>query len=278
MASITSTRRLPAQAEHHAPARMPFVQQVTMMTWRSLVTNFRVPGVILPPLIISAFFLLIYESTLGGASGFLPGLRGQSYLGFILPLSIVSAALSGAGVAGQSIVRDIENGYFDKLMLTPISRGALLLGPMVAGAVILVLQTTVVIMVALFMGLEPVTGLPGLLTVIGFALLLGTAFAGWTVGIALMSGNAAATQGASFLFFPLSFLTATFVPLDLLSGWIKVAATYNPITYILDAMRTTINIGWNAEIMAGGVAACLIMGLVLFAFAMHGLRVRTRRR
>ncbi|HRL14282.1 MAG TPA: ABC transporter permease, partial [Aggregatilineales bacterium] len=201
--------------------RMPFVLQVWSLMWRTLVTNFRVPAAVLPPIIISAFFLVIYQSSLGGAAGFIPGLRGQSYLGFILPLSVVSAALSGAGVAGQSIVRDIDNGYFDKLSLTPVSRSALLLGPMLAGAVILLLQTGVVIAMALLLGLAPETGLPGILAVLGFALLLGVGFSGFTVGIALFTGNAAATQGASFIFFPLSFLAPTFVPLALISGWLR---------------------------------------------------------
>ena len=277
MTTISRTDAVATERGALAAPKMPFVLQVTTMTWRTLVTNFRVPAGVLPPIIISAFFLLVYEASLGGASNFLPGLQGQSYLGFILPLSVVSAALSGAGIAGQSIVRDIENGYFDKLMLTPISRSALLLGPMIAGAIILCIQTGFVILVALFMGLEPVTGVPGVLAVMGFALLLGTGFAGFTVGIALMSGSAAATQGASFVFFPLSFLTATFVPIDLLTGWIRTAAEYNPITYILDAMRTILNTGWDTEIMLRGMSAALALGVILFVFAWFSLRTRVKR-
>jgi ABC-2 type transport system permease protein len=256
---------------------MPFLLQVSTMTWRTLVTNFRVPAGVLPGIFISGFFLLVYEASLGGASNFLPGLAGQSYLGFILPLSIVSAALSGAGVAGQSIVRDIESGYFDKLMLTPINRGALLLGAMIAGAIILVIQALVIIGIALLMGLQPVTGAAGLLAVVAFSLFLGTAFSGFSVGVALLSGSAAATQGSSFLFFPLSFLTATFVPIELLTGWIKTAAIYNPITYVLDATRTIMNSGWEAEPILRGLGSCLLMAAVLFAFALYGLRARVKR-
>lgn len=280
MASITSPgtgSAIRARQKSVNSDTMPFLLQVSTIAWRTLVTNFRVPGVILPPMIISVFFLFVYEATLGDASNFLPGLMGKSYLGFILPLSVVSAALSGSGVAGQSIVRDIENGYFDKLMLTPINRGALLLGPMLAAAVLLAIQTGIVTIVALLMGLQPATGFFGLLAVIGFALLLGVGFAGFTVGIALRSGNAAATQGAGFLFFPLSFLTPTFVPIDLLQGWIKVAATYNPITYILEAMRSILLDGWEGDIILRGLSACLVLGVVLFVFAYTGLRARTKR-
>jgi ABC-2 type transport system permease protein len=233
---------------------------------------------VIPSILISAFFLFVYEASLGGASQFLPGLAGKSYLGFILPVAVVSAALSGAGVAGQAIVRDIESGYFDKLLLTPVSRAALLLGAMIAGALVLVLQTSVVTLLGVLLGLSPATGVWGILVVLLFALLLGTAFAGFTVGIALRSGSAAATQGASFLFFPLTFITATFVPANLLSGWLKTAAQYNPITYLLDAMRSVLLNGWEGDVLLRGVLSCLALGAITFWFAFTSLRARTRQK
>ncbi|MCA9953506.1 MAG: ABC transporter permease [Ardenticatenaceae bacterium] len=259
----------------HDKANLPL--QIWLATWRSLTTIFRTPVALFPPLAISIFFLVIYESTLGGAAAFIPNLSGNSYLGFILPLSIVSSSLSGAGIAAQNMVRDIESGYFDKLLLTPISRAALLLGPIFAGALILGIQASIVIGVALIMGLKSATGFAGLLLVVGLAILLGTGFAGFTVSAALGSGSAAATQGASFIFFPLTFLTASFVPLELLDGWLKTAATFNPITYVLEAMRATLNTGWDSTLIWQGVGACLLLGGAMFALAIYSLRVRTRR-
>ncbi len=258
--------------------RMPLPLQITTMAWRSLVTTFRIPAAIIPGIIISVFFLFVYTGSLGNASNFLPGLAGKSYLAFILPVSIVSSALSGAGVAGQAIVRDIENGYFDKLLLTPISRAALLLGPMIAGAVTLGLQTIIVLAVGILLGLQSATGVAGMLVVVGLALILGVGFSGFTVSIALRSGSAAATQGGSFLFFPLTFLTATFVPVALLSGWIKTAAIYNPITYILEAMRSVLLDGWQPEVLTRGLLSATVLGIVLFIFALVSLRTRTARR
>jgi ABC-2 type transport system permease protein len=256
-------------------ANLPY--QIILLTRRNLTAIFRTPEALIPPIAISVFFLLIYESTLGGAASFVPGLSGNSYLGFILPLSIVSSALAGAGLASQNLVRDIESGYFDKLLLTPVSRTALLLGPILAGALILGLQTGIVIGVGLLMGLQPVTGLAGLLAVIGMAVLLGTGFAGFTVSAALGSGNAAVTQSAGFIFFPLTFLTASFVPLALLDGWLKTAARLNPITYVLGAMRDTLNVGWVSTSLWQGVLACLILAIAMYALAVFALRVRTRR-
>jgi ABC-2 type transport system permease protein len=255
---------------------LSFPMQVYLLVVRSLTTLLRTPEALLPPVAISIFFLVIYQSTLGKASSFIPGIGG-SYLGFILPLSIVSGSLSGSGIAAQNLVRDIERGYFDKLLLTPVRRAALLLAPILAGAVILGVQAAVVVSVGLILGLKPATGFLGILAVIGLGVLLGIGFAGFTVSAALGSGSAAATQGASFLFFPLTFLAPTFVPLSLLSGWLEVAAKINPITYVLEAMRALLNSGWDGKAIGTSILACLALAVAMYALAAFALTVRTRR-
>lgn len=254
---------------------MSFVAQVGMMTRRGLITIVRVPSSWIPSVLISIFFLLVYNSSLSNIA-VLPAFQGKSYLGFILPVSIVSAALGGAGIAGQSLVRDLETGYFTKLLLSPASRGALLLAPILSGALVLGLQAAVIMVIALLMGLSPATGWLGMLTVVGLAVVLGTGFAGYTVAVALRTGNAAATQGASFAFFPLTFITATFVPEELLSGWIKAAAPFNPITHMLAAMRMLMNDGWDGAALLRGLGAALALAAVAFTFALLSLRARTR--
>ena len=273
MATTTFERSLP-KVERSPAFRFPY--QVLLLTWRSLVTILRTPEALIPPIAISVFFLVIYTSTLGRAAGFIPDI-GESYLGFILPLSIVSSSLAGAGIAAQNLVRDIERGYFDKLLLTPVNRAVLLLAPILAGSVILGLQATIVVGVGLLLGLKVATGALGLLAIIGFAILLGTGFAGFTVSAALGSGSAAATQGASFIFFPLTFLAPTFVPIELLDGWLKTAAQLNPITYVLEAMRALIGTGWDSAVIWPGVLACLLLAVATYALAAIALRVRTRR-
>lgn len=278
--SIAAKRQDDTQTAQHSQLYngLPFIQQVTMMTWRSLLTMARTPSVVLPALFISGFFLFVYEATLGDASNSIPGISNVDYIAFILPLSVISASLSGAGIAGQNLVRDIESGYFDKLMLTPISRGALILSQILGGAMVLALQTIVIISIGMLLGLDPATGIGGLAATLGFAMLVGVGFAGFSVGVALQSGNAGATQSAGFLFFPLTFLTATFVPVDLLGGWLKTVAQVNPITYILEAMREILITGWDAQIILQGLLACAVLGIIPYLFAMISLRSRTARK
>jgi ABC-2 type transport system permease protein len=270
----TQTQTYQASRPENSLVSLPV--HVYLLVVRSLITLLRTPEALLPPVAISIFFLVIYQSTLGKAAGSIPGIGG-SYLGFILPLSIVSGSLSGSGIAAQNLVRDIERGYFDKLLLTPVHRAALLLAPILAGAVILGIQAGIVVSVGLILGLKPATGFLGLLVVIGLGVLLGIGFAGFTVSAALGSGSAAATQGASFLFFPLTFLAPTFVPLALLSGWLEIAARLNPITYVLQAMRALLNTGWDGQAIGTSILACLVLGAAMYALAAFALVVRTRR-
>lgn len=238
------------------------VKDIWMLTKRSVITTIRSPFTFIPNLLISMFFLLVYESGLSGISK-LPAFEGANYLAFILPVSVVSAAIGGAGGAGQGIVKDIENGFFSRLLLTPASRLSIVLGPIIAGMLQLLVQTTLIMIVAFILGLKVETGILGVLVVLLIAIGWGLAFAGYSAGVALKTKNAQAAQAGTLIFFPLIFLSTTFVPYELIeSQWLKVAATINPTTYIFESMRTVLIDGWVFwDIMQGFIAigiACAI--------------------
>jgi ABC-2 type transport system permease protein len=226
---------------------------VRLLIFRSLRSTLRTPAAVIPNIAISVFFLFVYNSGLSSVAN-LPGFGG-SYLGFILPVSVVSAAVGGAGLAGQSLVRDLESGYFTKLLLTPANRLGLIWGPMFAGAAVLVVQVVLIVGLGLLLGLRSATGVAGLAFLVFLAFLWGMAFAGYAAFMALRTRNAAAAQAATFAFFPLIFLSATFVPREFLgAGWLRVAATVNPTTYVFEAMRAVLMRGWEAGPVLRGVA------------------------
>jgi ABC-2 type transport system permease protein len=232
---------------------------VLLLVWRSLRGSLRTPIALIPNIAISVFFLFVFNSGLSSVAE-LPGFKG-SYLAFIIPVSIVSASVGGAGIAGQSLVTDIESGYFTKLLLTPASRLSLIWGPMIAGAIILVGQVILILALGLGLGLSSAAGPAGLMLVLLFAFLWGMAFAGYAVFVALRTKSGAAAQAATFAFFPLIFLSTTFVPKEYIqANWLKWAATVNPTTYIYEAMRSLLIDGW--------VLRPLLIGLgVMLAFA-----------
>jgi len=244
------------------------VTDVLLLVKRSLRVVLRQPAAIIPSVAISVFFLFVYNSGLSSVAD-LPGFQG-SYLAFILPVAIVSAAVSGAGLAGQELIRDIESGYFTKLLLTPTARLSLVWGPMIAAATLLVAQVVLIIGIALLLGLDPATGVPGLLAVLFFAFVWGMAFAGYSVLMALKTKNAAAAQAATFAFFPLIFLSTTFVPEEYITAeWLKWAAAINPTTYVFEAMRSLLIEGWQTGPLLIGLAV-----VVGFASLTGGLALR----
>jgi ABC-2 type transport system permease protein len=246
---------------------MKFVRDTWYLFLRSLLTTLRNPFTFIPNLIISMFFLLVYQGGLSGISS-LPAFAGASYLGFILPVSIVSGAIGGSGGAGQALVTDIEKGYFARLLLTPVSRLAIVLGPILAGMVQLLAQTVLILLVGLALGLQIAAGFGGALIVILLAAGFGLGFAGYSVGFALRTKNAQAAQAGTFIFFPLIFLSSTFVPLELIeANWLKVAASINPTTYIFEGMRSVLNVGWEATPLIQALIAITILCSITITFA-----------
>lgn len=246
-----------------------------LLILRSLRVSLRVPAALIPNIAISVFFLFVFSAGLNSLQD-LPGFTG-SYLGFILPVSIVSAAVGGAGSAGQALIRDIDSGYFTKLLLTPATRLAIIWGPMVAGAVLLVVQVVLIILLGLVLGLESASGVGGLLVILLFAFLWGMAFAGYAVFVALRTRNGAATEAATLAFFPLIFLSETFVPQEFItSGWLKVAATVNPTTYVFRAMRSLLLEGWQVRPLLIGFAVTMAVATLTGALALRAARRSTR--
>jgi len=248
---------------------------VLLLVGRSLRNAIRVPAAIIPSIAISVFFLFVYDAGLSSVAE-LPGFQG-TYLGFILPVAIVSAAVGGAGLAGQTLIKDIDNGYFTKLLLTPTRRLSVIWGPMIASAIVLTVQVVLVMVIALFMGLKVATGPAGFALVVVLAFLWGMAFAGYAAFMALKTKNAAAAQAATFAFFPLIFLSYTFVPEEYVTTtWLRVAATINPTTYVFDSMRSLLNTGWDATSLLVGFGVTFGFATVTGIMALWAARGATK--
>jgi ABC-2 type transport system permease protein len=180
------------------------------------------------------------------------------------------------GSAGLNLVADIENGYFDKLLLTPASRISILLGAMGADFVRIMVQATLVLFVALATGLDFETGVPGMVLLIVMASIWGLAYSGIGFWLALKTGNLQATQSIWVLTMPLMFLTTAFAPKEALTGWLATAATINPMTYLLQGMRALSMFGWEWDDIMIGFLVSIGLGCVTITAALLALKGRVK--
>ena len=231
----------------------------------------RTPAYLVPNLIVPIFF---YFVTLGSLESFANQSGLTNFEGFLLPMALIFAVQGGS--AGLNMVTDIESGYFDKLLLTPANRLALLVGAMTADFFRIMAQATLVLLIALATGLSFETGVLGAVVLILIASAFGIAYSGLGFAIALKTGNAQATQSMWFLFMPLMFMTTLFAPKEALAGWLSAAATVNPMTYILQGMRSLSQGGWNGEDIGVALLAIVALGSVCMSAAFMALKGRVR--
>ena len=220
---------------------------------RSIQPCLHMPALIVGPLFMSAFFLIIYDGQLSAAAAqFVPG---GSYVSFLVPLVLLTTAFSGGAIAGQLILRDLDSGYYATMALTPSRRGLLAAAPTVAGVLAIAAQSITLVLLGVLLGLNQPHGIAGTAVVVAFTVVAGAGFLLLALGAALIGRNMAAVNAVTWIFFPLSFMTTTFMPRDQLNGWMAVAADLNPLTYLLEGMRNALNPGWELAVLLRGVTA-----------------------
>ena len=241
------------------------MSQAWVLGQRALREGWRTPEALLPTLFIPLFFLVV---NVGQAARIFPStstgfLHGQGYGAFQLPSSLLLAA--SFGTAALFLVEDIEGGYFDKLRATPVPRSALVLGRLVAEAVKGALIATAIVVLGLVFGISVASGVLGFLLLVALTALWTVVFAGFMQLIALKTRSAAATNSGGLIFFPLLFLTPNFVPRDLLTRPMEIAATLNPVTYVMEALRSLIlrDLVWS-DILPG-FAVVAVLGAIMVA-------------
>jgi ABC-2 type transport system permease protein len=237
--------------------------QAWLLGQRALREGWRTPEALFPTLFIPLFFLVV---NVGQAAKIFPGettdfLYGQGYGAFQLPSSLLLAA--SFGTAALFLVEDIEGGYFDKLRAAPISRTALVLGRLIAEFAKGVLIATLIVVLGLIFGISIASGVLGFVLLVLLTALWACVFVGFMQLIALKTRSAAATNSGGLIFFPLLFLTPNFVPRDLLTRPMEIAATFNPVTYVMEALRSLIleDLVWSK--IAYGFLVVAVLGALM---------------
>ena len=239
------------------------MSQAWVLGQRALREAWRTPDALVPTLFIPLFFLVV---NVGQAGRIFPSastafLEGQGYGAFQLPSSLLLAA--SFGTAALFLVEDIEGGYFDKLRAAPVPRSSIVLGRLIAEGVKGVLIASLIVLVALPFGISLASGPIGFLLLIGLTALWSVVFVGFMQLIALKTRSAAATNSGGLIFFPLLFLTPNFVPRDLLTRPMEIAATLNPVTYVMEALRSLILDDFDWSRIWPGFLVVAVLGAVM---------------
>jgi ABC-2 type transport system permease protein len=264
-AADTSDRRVRARPSS-------FLRDVVTVAGRALRAVPRERETVIPPIFIALFFFVVNIGTLQQLTE--GNIKGFDIKAFMMPTAIL-IGVTGVSRAG-SLVLDIQGGYFDRLLLTPVSRLAILIGHMVADVTVACALTLPIVALALALGVHLESGPFGLMVFIVIAGLWSLAFAGFGYAIALKTGNPAAVNSSFLLFFPFLFMTSSYVPRSQLTGWLNTVASWNPVTYVLEGQRSLVTQGWQWDQLGKSLLAIGVVGLTSMSLCFAALRGRTR--
>jgi ABC-2 type transport system permease protein len=249
--------------------------EVLLLGRRAVREVARYPEATIPTLFIPLFFLAV---NIGQVSKTFPSstsfLHGQGYAAFQLPVSLMFAVATAT--SGLALVTEIDMGYFDKLLVAPIHRSSIILGRLVADLVRGIGASTLVLLVGLAFGVQFRSGILGAVVVVILSALFGVAYAGFAILVALRTRNVQATQSSFILFFPLLFLTPNFVPFDRLSGAMQTLARINPISYVIQGIRSLVIDGWDAGKIGLALLVIVVLGALLTALSLRAIATYDR--
>jgi ABC-type multidrug transport system permease subunit len=246
---------------------------VALVLWRrSLNEVLRVRGALLPATVAPVIFMLGISGQFGRLTG-LEGFPTDSYLSWIVPLSCLQGAGFAGAATGANLARDIEQGWFDRLLVAPVPRPLLVVGPILGAVTRSLVPATVVLVVGLIIGADLTGGVPGLIALyLACAGFCATA-ALWGIFMAVKFRTQQAGPLMQQGVFLAVFLSTAYTPLVLLRGWLSEAAHYNPVTHVLELARQSTVEGIEPSFANTypGVLALLGLATVLGVLAVAGL-------
>ncbi|MDP8967170.1 MAG: ABC transporter permease [Actinomycetota bacterium] len=257
-----------------ALAHSALPSQVGLLAGRAIRRILRNPAQLVFPIVFPLVLLAVNTSGLDAATQ-LPGFPTASYLDFALAIPFMQGALFAALNGGQDLARDIQDGFLDRLAMTPISGAALLAGQLGGALFMGVVSAVLYLVVGLAFGAGIASGVAGAAVLLSLAIAISFAFGCFGTFVALRAGTGEAVQGFFPLFFVLLFLSSAFFPRELIEQeWFRVVATYNPVSYMVEGIRSLVITGWDGEALARAFAISAVATVVFLALSARALRTR----
>jgi ABC-2 type transport system permease protein len=252
--------------------------QVAHLARRSVVRVMRQPAMIVPALLFPLILLAVNASGLEAATD-LPGFPTDSYVTFAIAFAFLQGAMFATIYGGQGVAEDVQRGFFNRLQLTPLQRPALLAGQLAGVVTLGLVQAAVYLTVGLLAGGDFAAGPEGVLVLLALSVLISMAFGAIGLFLGLRTGSGEAVQGMFPILFIVLFFSSMALPRDLISNdWFRAIADWNPVSYMLEGIRSLFVDGWDTEALALGfglAAAVLVIGIVAANAALKTRMVRT---
>ena len=251
--------------------------QVGLLAGRAVRRILRQPAQLVFPVLFPLILLGVNASGLTAATS-VPGFPAASYLDFALAIPFMQGALFAALNGGQDLARDIQGGFLDRLAMTPMSGAALLAGQLGGALFMGVISAVLYLVVGIAFGAGIASGVGGALVLLLLAITISFAFACFGTFVALRAGTGEAVQGFFPLFFVLLFLSSAFYPRDLIEqDWFRTVATYNPVSYMVEGVRSLVITGWDGQALAQAFGISLVAIVLFLALSSRALRTRLAR-
>lgn len=251
--------------------------QVASLARRSILRTLRQPAYVLPPLLFPTLLVAVNAAGLR-PSTLLEGFPTDSFLAFAVAVPFIQGALFATMNAGTDLARDIQNGFLNRLALTPMRGSALLAGHLAGVVVMGFVQSVFYLAFALAAGVDLASGPAGAVIILALATLISAGFGMLGAFMALRTGSGESIQAFFPVLFIFLFMSSMNAPRNLMTvDWFRTVATINPVSYLIEAIRSLVITGWNAEALLLGFAVALALILVSTVVASHALHVRMTR-
>lgn len=249
--------------------------QVSAMAGRSIIRLVRQPAAIVPSLIFPIFLLAVNVGGLDSATD-LPGFPTDSYITFALAFTFIQSAIFATMRAGEGLAQDIENGFFNRLILTPMRPSALMAGQLVGLVLLGQIQALLYLAIGYAAGADFESGIAGVAVLVVLVSIIAVGFGGIGLVMALRSGSGEAVQGMFPLMFVLLFFSSMALPRNLIeTTWFRTITDINPVSYLIEAIRSLMMTGWDPHALIAGfaIAIALAIGTIWASGVLLGRRM-----
>lgn len=252
--------------------------QMAYASSRSVRRVLRQPGLLIVPTVTFPLLLMAVNTAGLESATEIPGFPGDSYVDFAIVVCFMQAALFAATTAGVELATDIQSGFLNRLQLTPLRLPAILVGVMTGALLVALIGFAAYLVACVVAGVDIESGPAGVLALVGLSLLTAVAFGAIGAWFGAQTGSSEAVQGLFPLLFVVFFLSSINLPRDLIEiEWFRTVATWNPISYQVEGMRSLILDGWDGTALWRGFLASGVIAAAALALAVRSLRTRMER-